>query len=144
MSELVAQTKFYEGLTTLFPFPLPQCRDSVDFSQCFKSFSLGSDETKNFIDRLVFARQQLIKSTFDGVPYSTRLAAVDQYLPLLHSLYQSWSSRASSSPPVRLDKEPVYEWRLYFHGRPELFRSAEMVFDLIMCYHWKVSDLYLH
>ena len=140
MAEAAAQNSFYQGLVHLFPFPLPECRDSVDFSACFKTYIKSSEETKTFINSLVLARQRLVRSMYGNVRFEERLGAVDEYLPLIISLQQSWQE-SSQTMRLKLDRDHIFEWRLYLHGRPELFRSNEIVFDIIMCYHWKVLQI---
>ena len=141
MADAAALNRFFGGALNLFPFPMVQCRESVDYAASFKTYIATSDETKSFIDRLILARREIIRCSADNIRYEDKLAAVENYLPLLFTLQESWTTRLMSSqlPPIKLDRDLIFEWRLYINGRPELFKSNEFAFEIIMAYHFKVS-----
>jgi hypothetical protein len=141
MADLIAMNRFFAGALTLFPFPLPQCRESADFAGAFKTFCATNESTKQLVDRLTHARREMTRILADNIRYEEKLAAAENYLPLLFTLQESWTQRLNTPqlPPIKLDRELTFEWRLYVNGRPEMFKTNEFVFEIIMTYHFKVS-----
>lgn len=130
---------FYKGATSFFAFSQPACRATVDYRAVFKNF-LDDANTNALIESVTSTRSAMLSAMINKTQTcDQKLAVVDQYLTALYKLFESLLAQGG----VKVSQALSYEWFLYISATSnETFKSADMVFEIIMLLHLKAQLYY--
>eukprot|EP01039_Chlorochromonas_danica_P007938 gene7938-8757_t len=131
---------FYSGCLSFYTFTLPVCKVLTDFRAVFKNY-LDDPETATLVEVVVQARAAMATALVTkGQPHESKMSALDQYLNALFTTYESLLAQGG----VKVRQSLQFEWVLYQSGTGDVFRSSDMIFELIMLLHVKALLSYYH
>ncbi|RYG68314.1 hypothetical protein EON64_05475 [archaeon] len=120
--------------TSFYSYPYPVCKAGNDLRSVFRDY-LDDDATRSLVESTAQAKAIMLACLVDKtMNFEQRIEAVDQYLHALRSVHESLLTKGG----VKVSQNPVFEWTLFVQGgAAESFKSADMVFELLMLLHLK-------
>lgn len=117
---------------SLYSFPSPHIKESVDFTSSFHSSS-SSESAQLLVSLLTQYREQFRFTLINYSKIGDILTAIDVYLPVLWQLLDSLDRQ----DPVRVDVPLRFVWKGSISILPEYHCYNQVIFELIMTIHSK-------
>lgn len=125
---------FTKACARITAFRVPLCKPNVDFNVVFKS-SVGNPDAAKFVQTLTQLRNEMANLLMVSAPNENKIKSVDTYL---FNLLRLWDT-VTSDPKIKTDRELVFEWRGSVTEKAEFSKSSDLLFEIIMVLHTKVS-----
>jgi hypothetical protein len=120
----------------LFLFRKPTIKESFNFEQCFYC-SVGEESVNEYVKTLTRTREKMKEAlAAPSMNYSSILATVDAYVPLLWQLLDSLDRQ----DPVKIETPLRFIWKgsvIQGFVKLDSIVYSDVIFDLIMSLHTK-------
>lgn len=137
-SDVAKTDGFLRFGTRIYNFRVPLCKQSVDYQAALKS-SIGAPETASFVTSLAQARLDMINTLYSTAgAYEQKIKAIEAYMLLVFKLHDAFGAQK-----IQLDKELSFEWRGSVTDKPDFFRSSDVLFELLLVLHSKVTVVHV-